>query len=148
MRMVSAVGRMIPAHGTRGGKMLLASLPPEELDRLFPLGEDLPRLTATTITDRAAFFRLLDRIRAQDFATDDGESTVGLRCIAAPVRDASGKVVAAMSVSVPSPRFTPDRAPMLHRTLLQGAQDLSARLGCPPVLLRPIAHWSLEDSPS
>jgi IclR family transcriptional regulator, KDG regulon repressor len=144
MRMVSAVGRMIPAHGTGVGKMLLASLSPDELDRLFPPGEPLPRLTATTITDRDAFFCLLDRIREQDFATDDGESTVGLRCIAAPVRDASGKVVAAMSVSVPLPRFTPDRVPMLHRTLLEGAQALSTRLGCPPDLLRPIAPPSEE----
>ncbi|MGN6030874.1 MAG: IclR family transcriptional regulator [Thermomicrobiales bacterium] len=145
MRMVSAVGRMIPAHGTGVGKMLLASLSPDELDRLFPPNEPLPRLTATTITDRAAFFRLLGRIREQDFATDDGESTVGLRCIAAPVRDASGKVVAAMSVSVPSPRFTPDRVPMLHRTLLEGAQALSVRLGCPPALLRPIAAPPSEE---
>ena len=144
MRMVSAVGRMIPAHGTGVGKMLLASLPPDELDRLFPPGEDLPRLTETTITHRDAFFALLDRIREQDFATDDGESTVGLRCIAAPVRDAGGKVVAAMSVSVPLPRFTPDRVPMLHRTLLEGAQALSTRLGCPPDLLRPIAPPSEE----
>ncbi|MGC4107886.1 MAG: IclR family transcriptional regulator [Thermomicrobiales bacterium] len=149
MRMVSAVGRMIPAHGTGVGKMLLASLPVDELDRLFPPGEDLPRITDTTITDRATFLHTLDRIRTQDFATDDGESTVGLRCIAAPVRDASGKVVAAMSVSVPSPRFTPDRAPMLHRTLLGGAQTLSERLGCPPALLHPIPDWTpSEDSPS
>ena len=138
MRMVSAVGRMIPAHGTGVGKMLLASLPPDDLDRLLPPGEDLPRLTETTLTDRTTFVRLLARIRDQDFATDDGESTIGLRCIAAPVRDASGKVVAAMSVSVPSPRFTEDRVPMLHRTVLAGAQTLSERLGCPSALLRPI----------
>lgn len=149
MRMVSAVGRMIPAHGTGVGKMLLASLPPEELNRLFPPGESLPRLTATTITDRAAFAQKLDRIREQDFATDDGESTVGLRCIAAPVRDASGKVVAAMSVSVPSPRFTPDRVPTLHRTVLEGAQTLSERLGFSRALLHPIVDWSLaEESPT
>jgi DNA-binding IclR family transcriptional regulator len=142
MRMVSAVGRMVPAHGTGVGKMLLASLPPEEFDRLWPPGQPLPRLTDTTITDRAAFASQLARIRAQDFATDDGESTVGLRCIAAPVRDASGKVVGAMSVSVPSPRFTPDRVPILHRTLLEGAQALSVRLGYPATMLKPVPEWS------
>ncbi|MGB3327678.1 MAG: IclR family transcriptional regulator [Thermomicrobiales bacterium] len=147
MRMVSAVGRMIPAHGTGVGKMLLASLPPEDLDRLLPPGEPLPRLTTTTITDRAAFARDLVRIREQDFATDDGESTVGLRCIAAPVRDASGKVVAAMSVSVPSPRFTPDRVPTLHRTVLEGAHTLSERLGCPRALVhRPVASPDPKES--
>lgn len=147
MRMVSAVGRMIPAHGTGVGKVLLAHLPPDELDRLFPPGQPLPRLTATTITDREAFLAMLARIRERDYATDDGESTVGLRCIAAPVRDATGTVVAAMSVSVPSPRFTPDRTPMLHRTLLEGVRTLSERLGCPPGLLPPIAAWPPSEDP-
>jgi DNA-binding IclR family transcriptional regulator len=86
MRMVSAVGRMIPAHGPGVGKMLLASLPDDLLEEMFPPGEPLARLTAKTVTDREIFLRELARIRQQDYATDDGESTIGLRCIAAPVR--------------------------------------------------------------
>jgi DNA-binding IclR family transcriptional regulator len=138
MRMVSAVGRMIPAHGTGVGKMLLASLPDDLLEEMFPPGEPLARLTAKTVTDREIFLRELARIRQQDYATDDGESTIGLCCIAAPVRDVHGQIVAAMSVSVPEPRFTADRIPTLHAALVEGARELSVRLGCPASLLRPV----------
>ncbi len=137
MRMVSAVGRMIPAHGTGIGKVLLASLPEATLTELFPPGDPLPRLTARTVTDRDQFLRELALVRERGYATDNGESTVGLRCIAAPVRDVHGQVVAAMSVSVPEPRFTDDRIPTLHAALLDGARELSLRLGYPEELLRP-----------
>ena len=136
MRMVSAVGRMIPAHGTGVGKMLLASLSRGELDMLYPAGKPLHQLTAATVTDRDEFLARLDQIREQDYATDDGESTVGLKCIAAPVRNTRGTVVAAMSVSVPEPRFTADRVPRLHQVLVDGARQLSLRLGCPPSMLK------------
>lgn len=132
MRMVSMVGRMIPAHGTGVGKMLLASLDPDELDRLYPVGRDLPRLTERTVTDRPAFVERLARIRELGYATDSGESTVGLQCLAAPVLDLSGRVVAAMSISVPEPRFTEERIPGLFAVLVDGAHKLSIRMGCPP----------------
>lgn len=131
MRMVSAVGKTIPAHGTGVGKMLLSALPPAEFDALFPPGQALPRLTDQTITDRAALQEELTRIRARGYATDEGESTAGLRCIAGPVRDVTGRVVAAMSVSVPGVRFTPEREPVFRRILLDGARQVSIRIGCP-----------------
>jgi IclR family transcriptional regulator, KDG regulon repressor len=132
MRMVSMIGRMIPAHGTGVGKMLLASLPDGEVDALYPPDEDLPRLTHRTVTDRAAFMRQLECIRNQGYATDYGESTVGVNCLAAPVMDVNARVVAAMSISVPEPRFSDDRVPELFDLLMSGARKLSIRLGCPP----------------
>jgi IclR family KDG regulon transcriptional repressor len=135
MRMVSMVGRMIPAHGTGVGKMLLASLPAGEFDTLYPPGQDLPRLTERTVTDRAAFVQRLARIRERGYATDSGESTVGVQCLAAPVLDAEARVIAAMSISVPEPRFTADRIPDLFSILMNGARQLSIRMGCPPARL-------------
>ena len=132
MRMVSMVGRMIPAHGTGVGKMLLASLPPQELEARFPPGRDLPRLTDRTVTNREAFLAELARIRDLGYASERGESTVGVCCLAAPIRDVHGEVAAAMSVSVPEPRFTPDRVPQLFARLMHGARQLSLRMGCPP----------------
>lgn len=132
MRMVSMVGRMIPAHGTGVGKVLLAALPPESLDALFPPGADLPRLTERTVTDRGAFVRELERIRSQGYASEMGESTVGVVCLAAPILDVRGEVIAAMSISVPEPRFTPERIPELFAQLMRGARRLSIRMGCPP----------------
>jgi DNA-binding IclR family transcriptional regulator len=131
MRMVSSVGRMIPAHATGVGKVLLAALPPEDLDRLYPPGVMLAAMTAKTVTDRAEFGRNLQAIRARGFALDEGESTIGIMCIAAPVLDVHAQVIAAISVSVPAPRFTEDRIPQLHRILMDGARRLSLRMGCP-----------------
>ncbi|HEV2527526.1 MAG TPA: IclR family transcriptional regulator [Thermomicrobiales bacterium] len=129
MRMVSAIGSTLPAHTTGVGKMLLSALPADQLERLYPPGEQLTGLTETTITDRDALFATLREIAKRGYARDHGESTMGLECIAAPIRDASGAVVAAISVSVPQPRFTPDREPFLLATILSGAEALSTRLG-------------------
>jgi IclR family acetate operon transcriptional repressor len=109
--------------------MLLSALSPAELDALYPPGEDLPRLTDRTITDRAAFRAELAATHERGYALDAGESTVGLHCIAAPVYDAHGRTVAAMSVAVPAPRFTEERVPAFKRAILEGARLLSARLG-------------------
>lgn len=131
MRMVSTVGRMIPAHATGVGKMLLASLPLAELDRLHPPGVPLTAMTEKTVTDRDQFAMILEQIRAQGFARDEGESTIGVKCIAAPIIDVNATVIAAMSVSVPEPRFTEARIPRLHQILMDGARRLSMRMGCP-----------------
>ncbi len=132
MRMVSMVGRTIPAHGTGVGKMMLAMLSDAELNDLYPPGEELPRLTVRTLTDREAFLLRLAGIREQGYATDDGESTVSVNCLAAPIFDLNGDVVAAMSISVPEPRFGPERIPDLFTLLMNGARELSIRMGCPP----------------
>lgn len=147
MRMVSMVGRMIPAHGTGVGKMLLASLHPDELDRLYPVGINLPRLTERTVTDRTAFVQRLEGIRKMGYATDRGESTVGVQCLAAPVLDINARVVAAMSISVPEPRFTDDRIPELFSILIGGARRLSVRMGCPPNRLAPVLLDSESEAP-
>ncbi len=129
MRMVSTVGSVLPAHSTGVGKMLLSALERAQLDELFPVGHSLERLTEATIVDRDALMRELWEIGQRGYARDQGESTVGLECIAAPVHNAQRQVVAAMSVSVPQPRFTPEREPFLRDTLLAGARTLSHRLG-------------------
>lgn len=129
MRMVSAVGTTFPAHGTGVGKTLLSGLASYEFDALYPPGTRLPPLTPNTITDRTALLSELAEIRSRGYAYDRGESTVGLQCIAAPVRDATGHIVAAMSVSVPAPRFTDDRIPGLRTAILDGTRQLSMRLG-------------------
>ena len=147
MRMVSMVGRMIPAHGTGVGKMMLAMLPETALNDLYPPGEDLPRLTAKTLTDREAFMQRLAGIREQGFATDDGESTVGVNCIAAPILDVNADVVAAMSISVPEPRFTPGRVPALFTLLLDGARELSIRMGCPPSAVSRLSYAPASEVP-
>ncbi len=129
IRMVSAVGKRFPAHGTGVGKMMLSALPDEELDRLYPSGRPMEPITPDTITDPATLRHELAEIRMRGYATDFEESTPGLSCIAAPVFDSNNQVVAAISVSVPTVRFTAERQAELRTLVQQGAGQLSRILG-------------------
>jgi DNA-binding IclR family transcriptional regulator len=127
--MVSAVGRRFPAYGTGVGKMLLSVLPPADLDRLYPPDAVLPQITDKTVTNPAAFRRELAHTRARGYALDCEESTPGLCCIAAPVFGRDGDMVAAISVSVPTVRFTPQRQDELRTLVQEHARHLSLILG-------------------
>lgn len=92
------------AHATGLGKVLLAGLSPAARRR-FLERVGLPKLTPRTITDPVELEAELERINAQGYAHDRGELDEGLHCIAAPIRDRDGAVVAALSVTVPAYRF-------------------------------------------
>lgn len=132
VRMVSSVGRRLPAHCTAGGKMLLASLPPEALDRLFPPAAELTALTARSITSPARLREVLDETARRGIAEDDCESTPDVRCLAAPVRDRHARVIAATSISVPTSRWSRQRRGELSGLVRTAASDLSERLGPSP----------------
>jgi DNA-binding IclR family transcriptional regulator len=132
IRMVSAIGKRVPAHGTGVGKVMLSALAEAELAELYPPAHPPEQLTAKTIASLPALRAELARIRARGYADDDEESTVGLGCVAAPVYDAGGQIVAAMSISVPLSRFPPERKVELLALVLEGARTLSERLGRVP----------------
>jgi DNA-binding IclR family transcriptional regulator len=129
IRMVSAVGRRFPAHGTGVGKILLASLDDSALAERFPDDRLLAALTPQTITEPKALRAELAAVRSRGYALDFEESTPGLCCVAAPVYGASGSVVAGMSISVPSVRFSPPRRDELLALVQSQAQRLSTILG-------------------
>lgn len=126
--LASAVGRRLPAHATGVGKVLLADLDHAALERLLSHVE-LERFTKNTLTDKAALYRRLQTIRDVGYGTDDEEYTIGVRCVAVPVRDQRGQVIAAMSVSVPVIRFDEESSARALALLLKGASELSAALG-------------------
>ncbi|MFD3943829.1 IclR family transcriptional regulator [Streptomyces sp. NPDC058579] len=128
VRMVSAAGRRLPAHCTAVGKMLLASLPPAELDSRID-GRELVAMTPHSITAHDALRAALAEIRERGIAVEHRESNPDVSCVAAPVRDSSGRVVAALSVSVPVIRWSEDRERDLAELAAKGAADLSVRLG-------------------
>jgi IclR family transcriptional regulator, KDG regulon repressor len=130
VRLVSRVGSQVPAHCTALGKMLLASLPDEELERRVAHAP-LEQLTRSSITEFEALKKNLTEVRLRGYAWEDGESNDEVACIAAPVRDAEGQVIAALSVSAPINRTTGRRDALLD-TLTQGADRLSASLGYSP----------------
>ncbi|MGW0120435.1 IclR family transcriptional regulator [Streptomyces sp. NPDC003327] len=128
VRMVSAAGRRLPAHCTAVGKMLLATLPEEELDERLD-GRELTAMTPHSLADPDALRAALAEIRILGVAVEQRESNPDVSCVAAPVRDRSGRVVAALSVSVPVTRWNEDRENELTALAGRGAADLSSRLG-------------------
>ncbi len=105
VRMFARVGSRGPAHATGSGKMLLSALPEDELEKIFA-GIQLEQYTSETITDKAMLKKELQRIRRQGYAIDLGERDADVRCVAAPIRNHEGKVIAAISVSGPHTRIT------------------------------------------
>lgn len=117
-------GERTPAHATSSGKVLLAfgALPR-------PAGRGpLPRFTDATIIDRRALAAELDAVVERGHAVADGELEIGLLAIAAPVRDAGGSVVAAISASGPGYRLQGHRS-QVAAALVAAADEVSRRLG-------------------
>jgi len=128
VRMVSAVGRRLPAHCTAVGKILLSDLDQAGLAAVVTK-DALPGMTPESITDPDLLREHLDRVRAESVAVDIGESDSAMRCVAAAVRDHSGAVIAAMSVSAPIIRWTPQAYEEWAELVREGAATLSARMG-------------------
>jgi IclR family pca regulon transcriptional regulator len=103
MAITLAVGTRLPAYATSMGRVLLAALRPEELDERLARTAIQP-LTSTTVPDVDALRARLDRVRDQGWAAVDQELEEGVRSAAAPIRDASGAVVAALNVSAHASR--------------------------------------------
>ncbi|MGV3713102.1 IclR family transcriptional regulator [Pseudolysinimonas sp.] len=129
--MASAVGRRIEAHATGLGKVLLAGLGEAEFDALFA-GVELERFTPTTITGVDELRSAVVRAREDGWGADLEEHTIGVRCVAAPVRDNTGAVAAAMSVSVPTARSSIEREAQIRDVLLESTRGLSQALGWSP----------------
>ena len=130
--LVSHVGSRLPAYTTGLGKALLSGLTDQEVSERYE-GVVLTSFTTETITDLPALLDNLSVARRRGYATDSGEYTPGVFCVASPVRDATGEVVAALSVSVPSVRVDATMRARMIKAVRAGAQTLSARLGGAPL---------------
>lgn len=128
IRVVSRIGMRLPAHCSGVGKVLLAHLPEDEVEEIIK-EKGLPRFTPKTITDREALAAELRLIRRNGYALDNEEIELGLKCVAAPLWDASGRVVAAVSISGPKFRFDNGATRELVRLLRDAAERISAALG-------------------
>jgi len=124
---VSWVGKRTPLHTTSTGKVFLAFMPDEERERR--LAEPLERATKRSITDANALRTQLEEIRRRGYAQTLEELEEGLNAVAAPVRQADGEVVAALSVSGPAFRVRPVDLPRLGRLTIEAADAISRRLG-------------------
>jgi len=122
-----AIGMPWAAHATSNGKLLLAYQPPEKQRQI--LSRTLKRFTSRTLTDPKALARDLAKVRDQGYAMSFGELEEHLVAIGMPIRGRNGDAVAAVSLSGPDTRLTPDKLPGLLRTGLETCARISARLG-------------------
>lgn len=100
-----AVGSRLPAYASSMGRVLLSGLSSEELERYLEQAKLLP-LTDRTVTDRAQLRRIIQQTQQRGWAMVNQEVEVGVRSVAAPILDRSGRVVAAVNVSSHASRVT------------------------------------------
>jgi IclR family transcriptional regulator, KDG regulon repressor len=127
IRMAAAVGGRAPLHCTAVGKVLLAFQPAEYVKQVIDAG--LTAYTPKTIARREAVLEMLDEVRLREHAIDDEESESGLRAIAAPVRNHTGAVIAALGVAAPVQRMSKKVMQSCVPSVIDTANAVSARLG-------------------
>ena len=128
IRMISYVGKRAFLHCTALGKILLAYMSEEEREKILE-DRELPRLTENTITDKRELEKELSKVREQSFALDREENEKDVRCVAAPIRNHQGKVIAAISISTPIFRIDKDTQNNLKKALMETSRKISKRLG-------------------
>jgi len=121
-------GTLSPMHASGIGKALLAQMDAERLERVL---KTVPRevFTKYTITDPAALLHDLAEARTRGYAIDGEEKNIGMRCIAAPVFDVAGEVVAGISVSGPTSRVGLEDLDRLGAAVTDAAKALTRAIG-------------------
>ncbi len=126
IQVTTRVGGRTPLHASALGKVLLASLP--EVEREAIVGDSLTRFTEKTITDLRKLHKALDHVQQQGYAVELEEEHAGVGCIGAPVRNAQGRWIAAISVAGPlqgTPFKIDDHS---QQFVVEKAQELSRRI--------------------
>src|SRR6201991_726856 len=127
-QLTDRVGVVRPAHCTALGKIILASLRPEQLKR-FLERVDLKPSTEKSITDIAALMREIAEIKHSGIAFDDGEFNPEVRCIAVPVMDFTGQIIGALGISGPFWGLSNQALPGHAKTVRAAANRLSGEFG-------------------
>ncbi len=128
IRMYSQIGKRVPLHCTGVGKVLLAWLPDSEVEYILGV-KGMEPYTQNTITSIEGLKKHLAEIRKNGYAFDELEHEEGIRCVAAPIFNMNGKVVASVSISGPIMYVTLDRMPKLTEEVLKTAKNISYQLG-------------------
>lgn len=128
IQITTHVGTRAHIHCTALGKVLITDLDEKERKKIFNKS-GLPKLTKNTITDIELLEKEIEKVKKQDFATDNEENEYDINCIAAPIRDYSGKVIAAISISGPSYRFHIDRHNELKKEIIKYGYIISKKMG-------------------
>lgn len=124
----SRIGKRVPFHSSAAGKVLIAFLSDAELNRLLQ-NYEFERRTERTITDKAALLEELKRVRERGYAIDDQENEIGVRCYAVPLRNHTGEVIAAVSISMLASLVSDEEISDYIQKLHEVSVSISQRLG-------------------
>ena len=117
-------GEAVPLHCTAHGRALLADCGAADLKTLFG-PKDLQKYTPQTVTSRERLARVCAEIKRRGYATDDAEYQEGIRCVAAPIRDKDGAVIASIGISAPATRFPRERYAECAAQVMEVANTIS-----------------------
>lgn len=131
IRIINQVGQRNPMHCTGVGKVLMSGMTDEDVDLLIKT-RGLKSHTLHTTTDPKRLKRELEAVRRRGIALDNEELDLGVKCVAAPIKDRTGTVVAAISLSGPAQRFTPAAIRRFEKEIKQAATEISRTLGFGP----------------
>ncbi|SDD28205.1 IclR family transcriptional regulator [Auraticoccus monumenti] len=135
VKVSSKLGSRAPLHASGLGKAYLSALPVPEAEEIVS-GLDLVEYTPTTLTTVPRLLAAVREAAERGYAVDDSEREPGVRCLAAPVLDASRRPVAAISVAGPRDRILDAEAAIVE-AVLATARTISTQLGCPDPRPRP-----------
>lgn len=131
VRLYSAVGRRAPVHCTALGKALLAHQP-RDVARSLLASRPLRRYTSSTIVDAAEYLQHLDAVKERGYALDLQEHELLVHCIAVPIRDHTGSVIAAVSITLIGPAFRGDELEAYAQHVVAAADGISRDMGFRP----------------
>lgn len=130
IRIVSDIGKRLPMHCSGLGKAMLAHQNPAAIKRILAQ-RGMRSMTRYTITSMAKMEMELAKVRKQGYAVDDQEIMEGLRCVAAPIWDATGSVRYAVSIAGLTERLTGDYFELVKDAVIKAADEISQLMGYP-----------------
>ncbi|PVX39208.1 IclR family transcriptional regulator [Pasteurella langaaensis DSM 22999] len=128
LRMYSRIGRRNPIYSTAIGKVLLSGLSEQEITALMA-DVTFVKHTDKTLENTSQLIQEVEKVRQQHFAEDNEEQEPGLRCIAAPIYNRFGRIIAGVSISIPTIRFEEKKLPYLVNLLQIAGKNISEQLG-------------------
>ena len=131
LRTLQRIGKVAPMHSTGAGKVLLQNYSTNSLEE-YVATRGLPAFTEKTITRAEVFYNELEEVKQRGYAYDNEECEVGVRCIAFPIKDFSGKNIAAVSISAPVTRLDTAKEAKVIAVLRDVSTRVSEKLGWKP----------------
>lgn len=122
------IGHRLPVHTTAIGKVLVANLTEDEILKILKL-RGMEKKTRKSITAETKFLREIKKVKEYGFAVDNEENADGVRCIAAPIFDASGKIAAALGTSSTILHIDETHLPKIVELVRKSANQVSRQLG-------------------